>query len=162
MVYPSATRVPTLEADLEAERVRRGQLESELDSTRDGARQLESLKEGSARESEEIMGALQGQVDAANKVRGLGVSCPLVLVGSTSEPFVEPLCPQALRVFRGSFVCKQGCSLACYFGCACCGSGREEKPKRDMGIQQGKDVWCMYVGSMYERSRCSFFSFVSI
>ncbi|CAN0237175.1 unnamed protein product, partial [Scytosiphon promiscuus] len=42
-------------------------LEAELDKMQASARQLESVKEGSARESEEIMGVLQGQVDAANK-----------------------------------------------------------------------------------------------
>lgn len=68
MIFPSAARVYTLDAELETERARLGQLESELESTRAGARALEDLKEGTARESEEIVGALQGQVDAANKV----------------------------------------------------------------------------------------------
>lgn len=64
----SAARVPTLEASLEDERARRRALEIDLDNLRAEARQLDSLKESSARENEEIMGTLQGQVDAANKV----------------------------------------------------------------------------------------------
>lgn len=64
----SAARVPTLESNLEDERAGRRALEIDLDNVREEARLLENLKEGSARDNEKILGALQGQVDAANKV----------------------------------------------------------------------------------------------
>lgn len=64
----SSARVPALEADLDAQRAGRRQSEAELDAFKEGAREITNLKESSARESEEIVGALQGQVESSNKV----------------------------------------------------------------------------------------------
>ncbi|CAM9224838.1 unnamed protein product [Ascophyllum nodosum] len=65
----SAARIPTLEGDLEAERVGRRELEGEVRALREDAKATEKIKEAFASENEEIMSAMQGQVDSANKER---------------------------------------------------------------------------------------------
>lgn len=74
------------------------------------ARQLESLKEGSARESEEIMGALQGQVDASNKVGGGAQKVRNAACVSTCESakvlaYVRARVNAAARIDRGPVLC---------------------------------------------------------
>lgn len=64
-----AARVCEAEADLEAERMVRLELEREKEAFAEVVRQRDSEHLGSTREHEEIMMALQSQVDAANKVR---------------------------------------------------------------------------------------------
>lgn len=56
---------------MEAKMKRIDEMETEMEALRDGVRERESISEGSARENEEILKALYGQVDAANRVRGL-------------------------------------------------------------------------------------------
>eukprot|EP00904_Undaria_pinnatifida_P014045 jgi/Undpi1/9771/HiC_scaffold_27.g12227.m1 len=65
------TRVPALEADLEAERAGRRELEGALEAVESKARDAEGLAQETARGGEEIMKALYGQVDASNKVEEL-------------------------------------------------------------------------------------------
>jgi len=64
----SAARSLALQGDLEAVRAGRRELEDEVRALGKGLRQMEKVKETAAMESEEIMKALQGQVDSANKV----------------------------------------------------------------------------------------------
>lgn len=64
----SEVRILALQSDLEAVRAGRRELEDEVRALREGLRQMEKVKEAAATESEEIMKALQGQVDSANKV----------------------------------------------------------------------------------------------
>lgn len=60
--------MPAVEDDLKSERDGRRELEGEMEAVRDGLKKMDSEKASSAKEVEEIMGALQGQVDMANKV----------------------------------------------------------------------------------------------
>lgn len=64
----SAASTLALQGDLEAVRAGRRELEDEVRALRDGLGQMEKVKETVAMESEDIMKALQGQVDSANKV----------------------------------------------------------------------------------------------
>lgn len=62
------SRLSKAEAEAESLNAKNKELESELEALRDATRQRDAADQGSARESEEIMVALQGQVDSANQV----------------------------------------------------------------------------------------------
>lgn len=66
------------------------ELEGEVEALKEGVRERDVVREGSTRESEAIVGALQGQVDAANKVClcFMRAFCVFVLDGTIQLSFL--------------------------------------------------------------------------